>query len=57
MKTYFVDMSNEKESITDALGRLMEYAYFLEEETGRRNNSFVDQILHEDSIKYKEEDI
>lgn len=57
MKTYFVDMSNEKESIADALGRLMEYAYFLEEETGRRNNSFVDQILHEDSIKYKEEDI
>ncbi len=55
MKTYFV-RSNNLENLQDALGRMIEYAKFLEEETGRRSCSFVDEILSEDEIVCDVED-
>ena len=59
MKTYFINKNNADEDVRDALGRLIEYAKFLEKETGRANNSlsFVNQILEEDNILYTEEDV
>lgn len=56
MKTYFVS-SNNISDLRDALGRMIEYAKFLEEESGRANDSFVDQIIEEDNIKLKVEEI
>lgn len=49
MKTYFVK-SNNLPDLKDALGRMIEYAKFLEEVSGRANPSFVDQIVEEDNI-------
>lgn len=49
LKTYFV-RTNNIPSRQDALGRMIEYAKFLEDETGRSNDSFVDQIIREDEI-------
>lgn len=57
MKTYFVNNTNNDANVRDALGRLIEYAYFLEEETGRSHDSFVKQILEEDDISITEEDV
>ena len=50
MKTYYV-RTKDIPSLQDALGRLIEYAKFLEEYTGRSNPSFVDQIINEDNIE------
>ena len=50
MKTYFVRTKNVA-SLQDALGRMIEYVKFLEDETGRSSESFCDQILEEDSIQ------
>lgn len=55
MKTYFVKSSNVPD-LKDALGRLIEYAKFLESESGRANDSFVDQIVREDNIDLEVED-
>lgn len=55
MKTYFVKSKNVPD-LQDALGRLIEYAKFLEEESGRANPSFVDQIIEEDNIIPEVED-
>lgn len=49
LKTYFVK-STDVSNLQDALGRMIEYAKFLEDETGRSNDSFVDQIIEEDEI-------
>lgn len=49
MKSYFVKTNNIP-NLQDALGRMIEYAKFLEEETGRANPSFADQIIEEDEI-------
>ena len=35
---------------------MIEYAKFLEDETGRSNDSFVDQIIEEDNIEVIEEE-
>lgn len=55
MKTYFVK-SNNVPDLQDALGRLIEYAKFLESESGRANDSFVDQIIRENNIDLEVED-
>lgn len=55
MKTYFV-RSKDVSSLQDALGRMIEYVKFLEEETGRSSDSFCDQILREDSIEFEVEE-
>ena len=49
LKTYFVK-STDVSNLQDALGGMIEYAKFLEDETGRSNDSFVDQIIEEDEI-------
>lgn len=49
MKTYFV-RTNNIHLLKDALGRMIEYAKFLEQETGRDRDSFADQIIEEDGI-------
>lgn len=49
MKTYFVKSKNVPD-LQNALGRMIEYAKFLEEETGRTNLSFVDAVIKEDNI-------
>lgn len=49
MKTYFVKTKNIP-SLQDALGRMIEYAKFLEKESGRNQDSFVEQIIQEDDI-------
>lgn len=56
MKTYFVTTWNISRLQT-ALGRMIEYAKFLEEESGRSNPSFVEQILKEDNIEVKTENV
>lgn len=55
MKTYFV-RTNDIPSLQDALGRMIEYVKFLEEETGRDQYSFSDQIIEEDGIDFEIED-
>ena len=50
MKTYFV-RTNDVAILQDALGRMIEYVKFLEDETGRSSESFCDQILKEDGIQ------
>lgn len=55
MKTYFVRTNNVPD-LKDALGRLIEYAKFLENESGRANDSFIDQIIREDNIDLEVED-
>lgn len=55
MKTYFVKSKNVP-NLQDALGRMIEYAKFLEEDTGRTNPSFVDQIVEEDNILLEVQD-
>ena len=55
MKTYFVKSKNVSD-LQDALGRMIEYAKFLEEESGRSSDSFVDQIIREDNIKLEVQD-
>lgn len=49
MKSYYVKSQNLPD-LQDALGRLIEYAKFLEEESGRTNLSFVDTIIRENDI-------
>ncbi len=56
LKAYFV-RTNNIPSLQDALGRMIEYAKFLEEETGRSNDSFVDQIIREDDIDLDIQDV
>ena len=55
MKTYFV-RTNDVPSLKDALGRMIEYVKFLEEETGRDRDSFSDQIIQEDGIDLEIQD-
>lgn len=57
MKTYFVECENYKdmENVLNALGLVIEYAKFLEEETGRANDSYVDAILCDNDIRYRTE--
>lgn len=55
MKTYFV-RTNDIPSLQDALGRMIEYVKFLEEETGRDRDSFSDQIIEEDGIDLEIQD-
>ena len=58
MKTYFVECENYKDmgNILNALGLMIEYAKFLEEETGRANDSHVDIILDDNNIRYRTEE-
>ena len=56
LKAYFV-RTNNIPSLLDARGRMIEYAKFLEEETGRSNDSFVDQIIREDDIDLDIQDV
>lgn len=58
MKTYFVECENYKDmgNILNALGLMIEYAKFLEEETGRVNDSYVDSILCDNNIHYRTEE-
>lgn len=55
MKTYFVT-TNDALRLRSALGRLIEYTSFLEEESGRSYDSFLKQILEEELIEYKVEE-
>ena len=54
MKTYFVKCENYNDmaNILNALGLMIEYAKFLEEETGRAADSHVDVILDDNNIHY-----
>lgn len=54
LKSYFVKSENIS-SLQNALDRMIEYAKFLEEETGRSNPSFVDEILEENNIEVEVE--
>lgn len=56
MKTYFVKSENIA-NLQAALGRMIEYAKFLEDETGRSYDSFVDQIILEENIAVKTEEV
>ncbi len=56
MKTYFVT-TNEPLLLQTALGRLIEYTSFLEEESGRSYGSFLKQILEEELIEYEEKEL
>lgn len=56
MKTYFVTTDNAL-LLQTALGRLIEYTSFLEEESGRRHDSFLKQILKEELIEYEEKEL
>lgn len=49
MKFYFVK-SDDLDSLKLALGQLIEYAKFLEDESGRSYDSFVDHLIHENGI-------
>ena len=49
MKTYFVK-SDDLDSLKLTLGQLIEYAKFLEDESGRSYDSFVDHLIHENGI-------
>lgn len=56
MKTYFVETDkNTYEDVANVLGLMIEYARFLEKETGRSNFSFVTQLLEENNITVREE--
>lgn len=57
MLTYFVTEENEKENLIAALSRMIEYVKFLEQETGRNNFPYSDDILDEECIEYKTEKI
>jgi hypothetical protein len=50
MKSYFVE-TKEVGSLQNALGRMIEYAKFLENESGRSKDNFVDEILNDADIK------
>lgn len=56
MKTYFVKSENIA-NLQAALGRMIEYAKMLEDETGRSYDSFVDQILNDEWIDVDTEDV
>lgn len=49
METYFVK-TDDVDSLKLALGELIEYAKFLEEETGRSNDSFLEYLIRENDI-------
>ena len=53
LKSYSVTSGNV-EQLRSALERLIEYSKFLEDETGRSNQSFIDEILKEESILVEE---
>jgi hypothetical protein len=50
MKSYFVE-TTDTGNLQTALGRMIEYAKFLEKESGRSNENYVDEILNDESIK------
>lgn len=54
MKNYFVQTGNVSD-LQCALGRLIEYAKFLEDESGRSGENFVEEILQECEIEVIEE--
>lgn len=58
MKTYFVECKNYKDmgNILNALGLMIAYAKFLEEETGRTYDSYVDAILCDNDVRYRTEE-
>ena len=56
MKTCFVKSENIA-NLQTALGRMIEYAKMLEDETGRSYDSFVDQIILEENIAVKTEEV
>lgn len=56
LKTYFV-RTTDVSKLQNALGRIIEYAKFLEDETGRSYPSFVDQIIEEDDILLEVQDV
>lgn len=51
MKTCIVKSKNV-DDLKAALGRMFEYARFLEKETGRLNDSFVKAIMDDEDISY-----
>lgn len=53
LKSYSVTSENV-EQLRSALERLIEYSKFLEDETGRSTQSFIDEILKEESILVEE---
>jgi len=54
IKTYFIE-SNNVENLQTALGVLLQYAKFLEDETGRSSDSYADFILKENNVSYSTE--
>ncbi len=52
MDYYFVESENI-DNLKSALGMMIEYCKFLEKETGRSNDSYVDFILDNENIKVK----
>ena len=59
MKTYFVEWTNPDEdiaAIANALGLMIEYAKYLEEESGRATDSHVHTILAENGVQYRMEE-
>lgn len=56
MKAYFVN-SNNVEDLKTALGSMIEYVKFLEEDTGRSGvNAHSDTILKENNIRFSVEE-
>lgn len=51
LTTYFVSETTPSENLRTALGRMIEYAKFLEKESGREQENFVDTILDEEDIE------
>lgn len=49
METYFVK-TDDVDSLKLALGELIEYAKFLEGESGRSNDSYVEYLIRENNI-------
>lgn len=49
MKAYFVK-TDDVDSLKLTLGQLIEYAKFLEEETRRSNDSYVEYLIRENDI-------
>lgn len=49
MKAYFVK-SDDISTLRLVLGQLIEYAKFLEEESGRSSDSFVDYLIRENEV-------
>lgn len=56
MKTYYVK-TNDIPSLKDALGRMIEFAIFMAEESGSQDRiDFINNILNDDGIEVEVEE-